>query len=306
MVSGRTVRILPSSSRLRQIGRLQRGVRARKWRVSSSRGTRSSSDVSELVRTYLDRWSLRRDGAAIAGNNATVQPVRTSDGVAAMLRLEPGSDFFPSELVTLTLWDGAGAVQVYDHDDADCVMLLERLDHTRNLESLPIEQGAAIAGQLRARLSRPAPDGLRTLEALAQRWTEEFARDQIVPRHLLDAAVGLCRDLGPGANRYLVNSDQHYQNVLAGDREPWLVIDPHVFAGDREFGLATLIWGRLDEATPRRILEVLIDAEGLDAAKAQAWTFVDSVAKWVSAPQGRWARDCATIAHELMPACPIS
>lgn len=271
--------------------------------MSSSRG--SSPEVSELVRTYLERWSLGPDGPAIIGNNATVQPVRTSDGVAAMLRIDPGSEFFASELVALTLWAGTGAVQVYDHDATDRVMLLERLDHTRNLESLPVEEGAAIAGELRARLSRPAPDGLRTLEDLAQRWTEEFARHQVVPRHLLDAAVGLCRELGPGSNRYLVNSDQHYQNVLAGDREPWLVIDPHVFAGDREFGLATLLWGRLGEATPRRILDVLIDAERLDPAKARAWTFVDSVAKWVSAPQGRWARDCATIAHELMPVRPV-
>jgi streptomycin 6-kinase len=210
-----------------------------------------------------------------------------------MLRIDPKSGLFASELLTLTLWDGDGAVQVYDHDAADRVMLLERLDHTRNLESVPVEEGAAIAGQLRSRLSRPAPDGMRTMETLAERWTEELARDQIVPRHLLDSAVGICRELGPGANRFLVNSDQHSQNVL--------VIDPHVFAGDREFGLATLLWGRLDEATPQRILDILIDVEDLDAAKAQAWTFVDAVAKWVGQPQGRWAKDCATIAHELLP-----
>lgn len=273
--------------------------------MPNSRERSSPSDVTELVRTYLNRWSLRLDGSTITGNNATVQPVRTSDGAPAMLRLEPGSDSYANELVALTLWDGDGAVRVYDHDDADRVTLLERLDHTRTLDSLPVEEAIAIAGQLRARLSRPAPDGLPTLAALAKRWTVELARDRIVPRHLRDAAVGLCRELGPGADRYMVNADQHYQNVLAGDREPWLVIDPHVFAGDREFGLDTLLWGRLGGSTPRRILDSFIDIEELDAAKAQAWTFVDSVAKWVSAPQGRWARDCATIAHDLLPARPL-
>jgi streptomycin 6-kinase len=273
--------------------------------MPSSREPWSFPDISELVRTYVNRWSLRMDGSAITGNNATVQPVRTSAGTAAMLRLEPGSTSYASELVALTLWAGDGAVQLFDHDDADCVMLLERLDYTRSLETLPIEEGAAIAGQLRARLSRPAPDGLPTLEALAKRWTDELPRDQVVPRHLLDAAVGLCRELGPGADRYMVNADQHYQNVLAGDREPWLVIDPHVFAGDREFGLDTLLWGRLHESTPRRLLDTFIDIEDLDPAKAQAWTFVDAVAKWSSAPQGRWARDCATIAHDLLPTRPM-
>src|SRR5579875_2105786 len=104
------------------------------------------SDMSALVQTYLDRWSLRLDGAVIAGNNATVQPVRTADGTPAMLRLEPGSEHYATELLTLRLWNGHGAVLVYDYDEADCVMLLERLDHSRNLEPLPVEQGAVIAG----------------------------------------------------------------------------------------------------------------------------------------------------------------
>lgn len=258
-------------------------------------------DVSLLVRNYLHRWSLRLDGQAIAGNNATVQPVRISDGTAAILRLQPGSEHFATELLTLKLWNGDGAVRVYDYDDADCVMLLERLDHARNLESLPVEEALEIAGKLRARLSRPAPDSLRTLEDLARQWVVEFAQNKVVPRHLLDAAAALCRELGPGANQFLVNSDQHYQNVLAGEREPWLVIDPHVFAGDREFGLATVLWGRVNESTPQRMLDILVEIEGLDAAKARAWTFVDAVAKWVSATQGRWAQNCARIAHELMP-----
>lgn len=255
----------------------------------------------ELLRTYLDRWSLRLDGPPIIGNNATVQPVRTPQDVPAMLRLEPGSESFASQLTALTLWNGDGAVRVYDHDDGDCVMLLERLDHTRNLASLPTDDAAVIAGRVRARLSRPAPEGLPTLNALANRWAEELARDTVVPKNLLDTAVGLCRELGPDAGRHMVNADQHYENVLAADREPWLVIDPHVFSGDREFGLDTLLWGRLQDSTPRRILDLFIDVEDLDPVKAQAWTFVDAVAKWVSAPQGRWAGDCATIAHELLP-----
>jgi streptomycin 6-kinase len=58
----------------------------------------------------------------------------------------------------------------------------------------------------------------------------------------------ICRELGPGSNRYLINEGLHYHNVLAGDREPWLVIDPMIVAGDREFGLSSLVWGRLEEA----------------------------------------------------------
>src|SRR5262245_53824450 len=118
-------------------------------------------------------------------------------------------------------------------------MLLERLDHKRNLDSLPIDEAATVAGRLRARLSRPAPDGLPTLESLAAGWVAELSQNRALPKRIIDAAVGICRELGPGADKYLVNDDQHYHNVLAGTREPWLVIDPRVYVGDREFGLAT-------------------------------------------------------------------
>ncbi|MGW4483521.1 aminoglycoside phosphotransferase family protein [Amycolatopsis sp. NPDC004368] len=46
-----------------------------------------------------------------------------------------------------------------------------------------------------------------------------------------------------------VNEDLHYENVLAGQREPWLVIDPKPIAGDLEYGVFSLLWNRFDEST---------------------------------------------------------
>jgi streptomycin 6-kinase len=266
----------------------------------------SNSRPDALLLEYVKRWSLRPDGPVIRGNNAVVQPVTNASGEAAMLRVTPDSDACANEVVALSLWNGDGAVRLYEHDAADGVMLLERLDHSRNLDSLPIAEAAAVAGRLRARLSRPAPPGLPTLESLAAGWVTELARNRVLPKRVIDAATGICREMGPGADGYLVNEDQHYHNVLAADREPWLVIDPRVYAADREYGLATLLWGRLHEATTRGILDILIGAEGLDADKARAWTFVGAVTKWASSPRPLVARNCATIAHDLLPSSPIS
>ncbi len=253
--------------------------------------------TSALLQKYLEQWALRPEGEAIRGNNAYVQPVRTSDDTTAMLRFAPATE--ADEVLALTLWDGDGAVRLFNQDSADGVMLLERLDHTRNLDALPIEDAANVAGRLRARLSRPAPPGIGTLEAQAKRWIAELQNAHGLPQILTDQAIGICRELGPGSNKYLVNEDQHYHNVLAGRREPWLVIDPRVIAGDREHGLATLIWGRLGESSTRRILDILIDAEALDAEKARAWTFVGAMTKWASSPRPEVARNCATIAYDL-------
>jgi streptomycin 6-kinase len=252
------------------------------------------------VDTSLQRWSLRCDGPPILGNNATVQPVRTADGTPAVLRLTPTTETTYGDVLALSLWDGDGAVRLFAHHSGDdaTALLLERLDHTRNLDTLPIEQAAAVAGRLRARLSRPAPASIPTLQEHAERWAQQLPHLDRLPKPITDRAAGICRELGPGATRHLVNEDQHYHNVLAADREPWLVIDPTVLAGDREYGLATLIWGRLQESTTQRILDILIDAENLDPDRARAWTFVGAVVKWAHS-QDRVAHNCREIAANL-------
>lgn len=251
-----------------------------------------------LTEKYLAAWSLRRDGDLIRGNNAIVQPVRTADGTPAMLRITPKTLAAAHDWLALSLWDGDGAVRMYEHDAEDGATLLERLDHSRNLDVLPIDEAVAVAGALRARLSRPAPPEMRTVERQAQTWAEELARNPELPKQIRDEAIGICHELGPGSDSHLVNEDLHYHNVLAADREPWLVIDPLVVAGDREFGMSSLVWGRLDESNTHRILDALIDIEELDADRARAWTFAGAVVKWAHA-HGRVARNCQIVAGEL-------
>ena len=45
----------------------------------------------------------------------------------------------------------------------------------------------------------------------------------------------------------MIHGDLHYENVLAGDREPWLVIDPKPMSGDPHYELAPMLWNRFDE-----------------------------------------------------------
>jgi streptomycin 6-kinase len=65
--------------------------------------------------------------------------------------------------------------------------------------------------------------------------------------------AGVARQLGARAGDRLVHADLHYGNVLAGDREPWLAIDPRAVAGDP--GTTAAGWGNpgLDEASRRSL-----------------------------------------------------
>ena len=83
----------------------------------------------------------------------------------------------------------------------------------------------------------------------------------------------------------MIHGDLHYENVLAGDREPWLVIDPKPMSGDPHYELAPMLWNRWDEAVAtgdlrialRRRFHTLVDAAGLDEDRARDWVVVRMV-----------------------------
>jgi len=261
--------------------------------------TRWLLGLPELAAEYLDRWDLTSDGAPLNGFCSVVQPVRMPDGTPAMLKLGLLHEESEHEWLALSIWDGDGAVRLLAHDADDGVLLLERL-RPETLATQPIDDALAIAGTLRKRLLRPAPRRVRTLRATAARWAEELAQAEGVPPRLLDEAIDHCRTLGPLALSQLVNEDQHFQNILAGDREPWLVIDPKVIAADPEFGLATLLWNRFEPDRLRRRLDMLIEIEELDPDRARSWTFVSAVVNWADEDADDWtAQRCQVIATTL-------
>ena len=98
----------------------------------------------------------------------------------------------------------------------------------------------------------------------------------------MEQAITLGRDLtaDSGATGTVIHGDLHYENVLAGDRERWLAIDPKPMNGDPHYEVAPMLWNRWDELAGyvrdgvRRRLSALVDAAGLDADRARAWTIV--------------------------------
>jgi hypothetical protein len=95
----------------------------------------------------------------------------------------------------------------------------------------------------------------------------------------------LAVQLGSSAGNLLVNYDLIYADVLASEREPWLVVDPKVVVGDLEYGVAQLLWRRLDEMQAKGGLaghmDALIEAAGLVPDLTRSWTVVRCVDYWL-------------------------
>ncbi|MGW4591170.1 aminoglycoside phosphotransferase family protein [Amycolatopsis thermoflava] len=241
--------------------------------------------LPELADWCCRRWGLVIEGPPWHGYTALVFPVRR-DGEPLVLKLAWQDDGTRDEPVALAAWDGRGAVRLLE--SARGALLLERLDASRPLLTEPLDKALEITRGLLQRLTVPAPPLGRTLRDEAARFAEEMPADWArlggpVPKRLLDAAVAVCRDLGPAAGTSLVNQDLHYENILAGTREPWLVIDPQPIAGDPEFGLIPLLWNRFGESTIDERMRVL--AAGLDPDRARAWTLVRAVDNWLWAAE---------------------
>jgi streptomycin 6-kinase len=243
------------------------------------------------VEALLDGWDLTVDGETRFGYVGIVVPVSCADGTPAALKVSYPDEDNAGEAPTLAAWDGDGAATLLRRDDSGFALLLERLDPDRSLFAVPPDEGVETLGGLLARLTgttapaavpRLADMSRRWLKTVPQRWQRHCPRAD--PR-LREAALATLREVGPGAGDRLLHGDLHYGNVLAGTREPWLVIDPKGMAGDPEYEVIPALWNRSDElvmaddphAAIRRRTDQLCEAAGLDRALSYRWTVVRAV-----------------------------
>jgi streptomycin 6-kinase len=260
---------------------------AAQLRYHGETGRAWAAALPRLAGGYLKRWRLRLDGAPRSGQVALVLPVRQADGTPAVLKLQRVDDETAGEPVALRTWAGRGAVRLLADDPGTGAMLLERLDDTRSLDGVRDDLAALrILSTLLARLvAVPAPPGIRRLADIA---AELLRRAPAVVDRLADTGdrrlvrdcAAAVAEVAPEPGDRLLHWDLHYQNVLAGDREPWLAIDPKPLAGDPGFELFPALWNRWEDITAtgdaaravRRRFDLMTEVLGLDRPRAAAWT----------------------------------
>ncbi|MFE6163512.1 aminoglycoside phosphotransferase family protein [Streptomyces sp. NPDC056486] len=252
------------------------GERGRSWLAS----------LPELADELLDRWGCVPSAPVTHGQVGVIIPVlRRHDGLPAVLKISfphPGNVYEPH---AFTVWEGRGAVRLHERDDPRFAMLLEQAGPGSLADEPDAETALTAAGLLARRLAVPAPAELPRVSALCGEWEREL-RDgdkelgSPLAARLLDAAIGTLRELGPDQPDTLIHGDLHVGNVLRGEREPWLAIDPKGYAGDPAYDSITLLHHRFEEllaatdakAAVLRRLAVFSDAAEIDPERARRWT----------------------------------
>lgn len=234
-----------------------------------------------LVADLSRRWGLSLGPAFDHGGyTAVVLPAEREDGTPAVLKLS-----FPhmeglDEAAGLRFWDGDPTVRLLEADDERHALLLERCLPGHDLRALPEpERDAVLAGLLR-RLWRPASprDGFRHLERMIAYWSEGTEADEArwPDPDLVREGLAAWRELArPGRDDVLLATDAHAGNVLAAQREPWLLIDPKPFVGDRAYDATQHLFDQRErlEADPSGFVRSWAALLDLDEARVRSWTF---------------------------------
>jgi streptomycin 6-kinase len=208
------------------------------------------------------------------------------DGTDAVLKIQKPHRESEHEAAALELWDGDGAIRLLDQDPREHALLLERCVPGTPLWESGQDAALDVFVELLPRLWKPAGEPFRPLADEAEWWAEYLPRqDWGTDRDLLDAALEALSELpGTQGEQVLLNQDLHGDNVLAAEREPWLMIDPKPLVGEREFAVAPIVRSFELGHSKRDVLhrfDRLTSELGLDRERARGWTIAQTVA-WTS------------------------
>lgn len=244
--------------------------------------------LPDMIDDLRARWSLDVGPPfEPGGHTAWVAPARAASGLDAVIKVAWRHPEASHEAAGLQVWAGQGTVQVYTtHAYPDTVaLLLERCSPGTPLSTSPEpEQDEVIAGMLRRLWSVPPPDDFPTLHAMCDRWATSFDRDRAIASgmepELVDRGIALLRELPATADRSaLLCTDLHAGNVLAAQREPWLLIDPKPHVGDPTFDAVQHMLNcpdRLD-GDPHGLVRRMARLLDLDHERLRSWLFARCV-----------------------------
>ena len=246
--------------------------------------------LPELVHRLVEEWQLEIGSPFAGGSASLVLEVTRDDGTPAVLKVPFLDDESCTEPDALRHYDGVGAVRLYDTDRHSGAMLLERVTPGTSLAMHPDPDAALeIACRLLRRLWLPpkAPHRFRSVNDLAMEWARDIPARHIqhgcpFPSALIDNAVTLASTLAHADGRQVVvNRDAHLGNILASEREGWLLIDPKPLVGDGSFDAGYLLLDRLGQASTStatdRLVGQLASGLGVDERRVRGWAILRAV-----------------------------
>jgi streptomycin 6-kinase len=243
--------------------------------------------VPDLVAECVEEWGLSLGEPYEAGAAGYTVRADLPDGTPAVLKVIYPHREAEHEGEALRVWDGDGAIRLLAYDDVRWAMLIERCEPGTLLAKADPELALDVLIGVLPRLWKPVGEPFRALAEEALWWIDYLPAEweqagKPFDRELLDVAIALLGELaGSQGEQVLLHQDLHGDNVLAAQREEWLVIDPKPLAGEREFAVAPIVRDPELGHSRRDVLyrlDRLTSELGLDRDRARGWTIGQTIA----------------------------
>lgn len=269
--------------------------------IFAERGARWLAELPGVVERLCRDWELEVIGQSFGGGtHSFVAPVRRGDGSHAVLKVPLVDPDTAGEATGMYCYRGDGAVYLYDYDPRSGALLLEWArpgdplvpQPPHPLEGRPENADKVrLACALYRRLRRPATDvpaGYPPLPLVADTvagWSRRLSDPALTERLTADLtaqARDWCAALAvPEGPPLIVNRDTHLGNIVAAEREPWLLIDPQACLGEAAFDAGFLILKQVEtRPDPGRTgtrVATTADELGVDRERARGWAFMRAV-----------------------------
>ena len=206
------------------------------------------------------------------------------------------------EVAALHLLDGDPTVRVLESDEHVNAMLLERCNPGTSLRDLfQPDQDVIIAGLLKRFWRTPAdPHPFRDLSVMIRSWIRETraAESNWHDVRLVEEGIEVFENLCDSSiSSTLLATDLHAGNVLRAQREPWLVIDPKPFIGDRAYDATQHLLNCRERmrSDPFGTLRRMADLLEVDYDRARLWLF----ARLAAEPRADWDDELSQLAKRI-------
>ena len=258
-----------------------------------------AAELPETVERMARRWSLRLGRTFQPGGvTSWVASARTGDGATVVLKVGWRHPEALHEAEGLRVWAGDGAVRLIDSAVlvSTTALLLEACEPGTPLaRAAAVEQDEVVAGLLRRLWIEPSPGHpFRPLIDMCRWWADEFETKFAAaqPESRMDpglarAGFELFRSLPASSDRsVLLCTDLHAGNVLAAQREPWLVIDPKPYLGDPTYDVLQHMLNCPDRlvADPSGFADRMAALLELEANRLRHWLFARCVLESLDRP----------------------
>ena len=203
--------------------------------------------VPDLVAECVEEWGLRLGEPYEAGAAGYTVRADLPDGTPAVLKVIYPHREAEHEGEALRVWDGDGAIRLLAYDEVRWAMLIERCEPGTLLAKADPELALDVLIGVLPRLWKPVGEPFRPLADEALWWIDYLpaSGNRQGSRSSANSSTRLSLAWSELAHsqgeQVLLHQDLHGDNVLAAQREEWLVIDPKPLVGEREFAVAPIV-----------------------------------------------------------------